>query len=301
MTLHKHVKYNAKRCLCNNWGKAVAIVLLSTAIYLLFVIIEMLAHLLLKLPAGPSAFILGQIPDSWILSGILSLVMALGSYLLLVPLHLGTTFWYYSLSEGTSEDILGIFCAFANRHLFFRSLGLAFCMGVRSLLYALLYLLLPGAGTVASLWLLNHPVFEGAVFVGSMSLVLSLVLLTVAAVFWGIHIQKYFLAEYYLLDGKTSVHKALKSSIHATHGRRDEIFLFKLSFIGWGIASLFVLPTLYSSPYFSMSSLLYARVIMEEDRRRNSIVPFVPMSCAEEQQDTKTFETPGSETLEEEN
>ena len=29
MTLRKQVKYNAKRCLCNNWGKAISIVLLS--------------------------------------------------------------------------------------------------------------------------------------------------------------------------------------------------------------------------------------------------------------------------------
>lgn len=48
MKLRKQIKLNAKRCLCNNWGKAVSIVLLTSAIYLLFVIIEMLANLLLR-------------------------------------------------------------------------------------------------------------------------------------------------------------------------------------------------------------------------------------------------------------
>lgn len=43
MTLRKQVKYNAKRCLCNSWGKAVAISLMGVAIYMLFAIIEMIA------------------------------------------------------------------------------------------------------------------------------------------------------------------------------------------------------------------------------------------------------------------
>ena len=52
MTLRKQVKYNAKRCLCNNWGKAISIVLLNTAVYLLFAIIEMIIAQLLELPMG---------------------------------------------------------------------------------------------------------------------------------------------------------------------------------------------------------------------------------------------------------
>lgn len=59
MTLRKQIKYNSKRCLCNNWGKAVSITLLSTAIYLLFVIIEMIANFLLQIPIGTTGLIPG--------------------------------------------------------------------------------------------------------------------------------------------------------------------------------------------------------------------------------------------------
>ena len=83
MTLRKQVKYNAKRCLCNSWGKAVAISLMGVAIYLLFAIIEMIANLLLTLPAQTSYLIPG-ISDSWLLSFAISVVMAIGSFLLLV-------------------------------------------------------------------------------------------------------------------------------------------------------------------------------------------------------------------------
>lgn len=289
MTLHKQVKYNAKRCLCNNWGKAVAIVLLSTAIYLLFVIIELLAHLLLQLPAS-SAILIPGVSDGWILSLLLSLVTAVGSFILLVPLNLGTTRWYFDLSDGRSEDILNIFCCFAHKKLFFRSLGLALDITVRILFYSILYLTLPLAAVIFSLWLITASTFTGAIFVGSMLLILSVALFSIALVFLLICTQKYFLAKYYLLDKNITVREAIRSSIHATRGHRDSIFCFKLSFIGWAISSVLILPMLYFAAYFSMSSLLYARVLIEQDRRANSLVPFQSEPQPEDLDDTKTFD-----------
>lgn len=271
MTLRKQVKYNARRCLCNNWGKTVSIVLLSTAIYLLFIIIEMIANILLQLPAGASSSASAG-SETWMASFILSIVMATGSFLLIIPLELGITRWYYSLSDGISEDILNIFCCFSNRKMFFRSLWLSLNVGVRILLHGLRYLALPAAGIGFSLWMLRSPTAASS-FAGSLALVLSGALFLLFAVFWLIHIQKYFLAKYYLLDGQTTVGKAIRSSVHATRGIRDEIFLFQLSFLGWGLCSLFILPLLYVSAYYSMSAMLYARFLMEDDRRSNSIVP----------------------------
>ena len=98
MKLRKQIKLNAKRCLCNNWGKAVSIVLLTSAIYLLFVIIEMIANLLLQLPASSASA--QELSSAWMLSYLLTVLMAIGSFILLVPLHLGITAWYHSLSEG---------------------------------------------------------------------------------------------------------------------------------------------------------------------------------------------------------
>ena len=173
MKLRKQIKLNAKRCLCNNWGKAVSIVLLTSAIYLLFVIIEMIANLLLQLPASSASA--QELSSAWMLSYLLTVLMAIGSFILLVPLHLGITAWYHSLSEGVSDDILSIFGFFANRKMFFRSLWLSINTGVRAILYAVLYLILPTAGILFSVRLLNSPLSSGA-FVGSMTLVFSIAL-----------------------------------------------------------------------------------------------------------------------------
>ena len=194
MTLRKQVKYNAKRCLCNNWGKAISIVLLNTAVYLLFAIIEMMIAQLLELPIGDST-ILMSVSGAHTLSFILSLLMSIGSFLLMVPLNLGIMRWYHSLSDGVSEDIMGIFSCFANRKMFFRSLWLSLNTGVRIALTAVLYLFLPTVGFVLS------------------------------------------------------------------------------SFLLWALSSLLVLPVLYFSAYYSMSTMLYARFLMEQDKRSNSIVP----------------------------
>ena len=236
MTLRKQVKYNAKRCLCNNWGKAISIVLLNTAVYLLFAIIEMMIAQLLELPIGDST-ILMSVSGAHTLSFILSLLMSIGSFLLMVPLNLGIMRWYHSLSDGVSEDIMGIFSCFANRKMFFRSLWLSLNTGVRIALTAVLYLFLLMGG------------------------------------FFLMRIQRYFLAKYYLLDGETTVRQAIRSSVHATRGICDEILVFKFSFLLWALSSLLVLPVLYFSAYYSMSTMLYARFLMEQDKRSNSIVP----------------------------
>ena len=282
MTLRKQIKYNAKRCLCNNWGKAMAIVLLSCAIYLLFIIIEMIANMLLKVPVGAASMIQGM-SDTWLLSFGLTTFMSIASFVLLIPLELGINCWYHALSDGNSEDILNIFCCFANRRMFFRSLWLAINVGVRVLLYTLLYLTIPTIGIVLGTRILRQGSFAGAAFVGSLTLVLSGALFVLMLVFLLLCIQKYFLAKYYLLDGKTPVGKAVRASIHATRGLRDEIFLFRLSFIGWWISSVLILPLLYSSAYYSMSAMLYARFLMEQDHRANSLVPVEPPKSAESQ------------------
>ena len=168
MTLRKQVKYNAKRCLCNNWGKAISIVLLNTAVYLLFAIIEMMIAQLLELPIGDST-ILMSVSGAHTLSFILSLLMSIGSFLLMVPLNLGIMRWYHSLSDGVSEDIMGIFSCFANRKMFFRSLWLSLNTGVRIALTAVLYLFLPTVGFVLSSFLLSSHLSE-ALFLGSLSL-----------------------------------------------------------------------------------------------------------------------------------
>ena len=138
-----------------------------------------------------------------------------------------------------------------------------------------------------------------------MTLVFSIALFVLLLCFLLIRLQRYFLAQYYLLDQETSVRKAIRASIHASKGICDEIFAFKLSFLPWGIASILVLPLLYVSPYYSMSSLLYARFLMEQDKRANSLVVAsspqeTPEDYPEDIATTRQFDPQHEERLEDE-
>lgn len=302
MSLRKQVKQNAKKCLCNNWGKAISIVLLSTAIYLLFTIIEMIANLLLRLPAFASQ---QSLSGAWMVSYLITLLMAVGSFILIIPLRLGITNWYLNLSNGESDDILGIFSFFAKRKMFLRSLWLAIQIGVRVLLYSILYLIVPTAGVLFSIRVLNSSL-TGSAFIGSMTLVFSAALFVLLFCFLLLRVQRYFLARYYLLDQQTPVRKAIRASIHATRGIRDEILLFKLSFLPLGISLVFILPVLYVSPYYSMCSMLYARFLIEQDRRSNSLVVASPADSQEPEDypediaATRQFDPQHEERLEDE-
>ena len=140
------------------------------------------------------------------------------------------------------------------------------------LLTSLLYLIVPGTGIGFSIWLLSTAPFAGAIFAGSLALTFSAMLFLLMLGFLLVRLQKYFLPATTCWTPPQRYTRAIRNSIHATKSVRDEIFLFKLSFLGWGIASLILLPILYTSAYYSMSAMLYARFLMEQDKRSNSIV-----------------------------
>ena len=280
MKLRKLIKQNGKRCLYNNWGKAIAIVLLLLAVGLLFTLVELCINMVFGIPqimdVGNDGYFLNDLPNTSLLSMALTLIMACGSFLILAPLEMGVTSWYYSLSEGESPEILHIFNCFSGKY-YFRALSLQIHLWGRRLLLALLYFALPLAVFAASVLCLEFgPQYiseDMSYVIGSMGIVFSLLLAALLAVFYAIHIQKYFLARYYVVNEGLGVWEAMKKSRHASKGRRGEIFLFQLSWIPWFISCLLVIPGLYVYPYYEISSMIYARVLMEQHYRSTQLVP----------------------------
>ncbi|MBE6898987.1 MAG: hypothetical protein E7475_08305, partial [Ruminococcaceae bacterium] len=159
MNLRKLVKQNGKRCLYNNWGKAVAIVLLMLAVSLLFTIVELIIGLVFGTPqmvdVQNDGYWLNNLPNTSLLSIALTAIIAIGSFLITAPLKLGVTRWYYELTEGESPEILSIFNCFSSRQ-YFRALSLQIHILGRMLLWALLYFALPAAVLGASIWALDY-------------------------------------------------------------------------------------------------------------------------------------------------
>lgn len=291
MTLRKQIKQNAKRCLYTNWGKAIAIVLLSAAIYLLFSLIEVLIAMLVGVvpyeDIGYLGFALDNIPNVSTMSIALTAVITVGSFLIITPLNLGISGWYWRLSDNESDDILTIFQCFSSRKMFFRPLWLRISITLRAALWGVLIMGIPAAIIAyCSIWAPRG-------IAATLGAVFGAALLLVTTIFWILVLQRYFLARYYLLDGTTKVRAAIKKSVHATKGERDAILMFQFSYIGWFLLNLFVIPWVYSKPYYNMSCVLYARFLMESDMRHTQLVPYQPPT--EQAGDGETEQAPISQ------
>lgn len=283
MKLHKQVKANGRRCLYNNWGKAVAIALLQLAIYLLFALLE----LILSLIFGSSRMLEGgYLPGTTLLSMLLTLILAVGGFLIDSPLKLGITQWYYGLSEGRSDEVLNIFSFFSGWKSYFRALLLQVNIWGRKLILGIFYFLLPALTGAASVWCLDfgdrYLSSDLSYVLGSMGLLFSLLLALLLGVCYAIAVQRFFLAPYYVANEDMGVWEALKKSRHASRDKRGEIFLFKLSWLPWFLSCLLVIPAIYAVPCYKMSAMLYARVLMEQHCRSTQIVPLDPETEEEE-------------------
>ena len=296
MKLRKLVKQNGKRCLYNNWGKAIAIVLLMLAVSLLFTIVELIIGMVFGTPqmvdVGNDGYWLNNLPNTSLLSIALTAIIAVGAFLVTAPLKLGITRWYYELSEGDSPEILSIFNCFSSRQ-YFRALSLQIHILGRMILWALLYFALPIVVLGASLWVLDYGPYymnlDMCYVIGSMGLMFTVLLTVFFGFFYAVAMQKFFLARYYVTNENLGVWEALKKSRHATRGKRGEILLFRLSFLPWFLSCALVLPCLYVQPYYEISAMLFARVMIEEHYRSTQLVPVESESDLDS---TQVFEVP---------
>ena len=296
MNLRKLVKQNGKRCLYNNWGKAVAIVLLMLAVSLLFTIVELIIGLVFGTPqmvdVQNDGYWLNNLPNTSLLSIALTAIIAIGSFLITAPLKLGVTRWYYELTEGESPEILSIFNCFSSRQ-YFRALSLQIHILGRMLLWALLYFALPAAVLGASIWALDYGPYymnlDMCYVIGSMGLLFAVLLAIFFGLFYAAAMQKYFLARYYVTNENLGVWEALKKSRHASKGKRGEILLFMLSFLPWFLSCVLVIPSLYVHPYYETGAMLYARVLMEQHYRSTQLVP---VEKEEDMDSTQVFDVP---------
>ena len=59
------------------------------------------------------------------------------------------------------------------------------------------------------------------------------------------------------------MHKAFSLSVKATKGLCPNIIRFKISYFGWALLSVLVLPLFWSLPYYSTASAIYAKYLAE--------------------------------------
>lgn len=281
MSLFSAFKRNAKLALKGQWGAAIGTFLVVVGVQGLLAGLEhkalqifVVKPFLQNPTMEPQTFDLAQLTRELLIGSqgemIISSVFLLLSLLLLSPLQLGLTRWYYTLIRGNGAPFSEVFYFFENLGRFWRAVWHTVQLGLRSFLWSLVFFLLPGGVAGVSLWFLStegiSPQTRSAASVG---VVLACGLLFLGIALFLIFINRYALVPYLLCESDSiTVAEAFQTSVRYTKHHRVLLLLFSLSFIGWYLLVPFTmfLLLLFVVPYHNAATMLLSRYLVEKNR-----------------------------------
>lgn len=297
MSLSKLIKQDARKALDGAWIKGAALLLIVLLPGVLLNLVESVMRKLLDIPfftdiSPESALKFGAGVNLHLVSLMLSLFLSLLLFLLYTPLEQGVYRWYYRRTKGINDSLRDVFFPFEAASTYGKSLWLYLRIYFRTTLWGILFF----SPALAVFYFNIFYRKNGAITLSpQMSFLLNTILLLwclLAAVFTAIRARRYFLAPYMLAEQpKTNVTVLIRRSCRLMRGNAANVFLFELSFITWllplAIALVFyycfnapglwmaaglllvlqfiILLMLY--PYMEMSRALYARYILDAQRR----------------------------------
>lgn len=277
MSVRSKVKVNARKAMTQNFIKSLSVTLILISVALLYAVFVMVANMVVELFIGPLG---GRgILDDWnyLYSPILVGVSFLVQLVLFSPLVIGCAGWFYRLVGDENTDVIDLFDHFSGIRRYFGSLWFQLNLAVRSFFYSFLFTAVPvavlGMGylLITGRWVSQDFSAPLSVLLGSMLMIAGTVLFIALGIFAWVFLKRYFLAPYLYAAGDCSVRQAFKQSVYFMKGHKGELFLFDLSFIGWFLCCIVLVPILYVFPYYTSASALYARVLIERGQREKEV------------------------------
>lgn len=269
MEFHRRIKKSARASLQGSWGQAVAIVFTVLGVYLLISALEQALYLVLGLSGFLDVF---NTPEFYLddsLNTDLGAVLSTGFsslllFLLGAPLTAGSAGWYFSLSAGTPLGFEGLFRPFTSGRSYIRVLGAALLVGVRSALWGVAFLLPPGALAALFLWASGTDNLPVSAMLINIGFAISQLLFAIALFFFFVFLQRYSLVYYLLADRpQVSAARAVGMSVKMMKNHKWESVSLRISFVGWHLLSLLILPMLYTAPFYHASMAIYSRYVIE--------------------------------------
>ncbi len=243
------VKQTARTALRGNWVKAT--IATSAVIFPVFICIFV-------------ADLVATISSSF--AGIT--IMLILSFLLLLPLFLGALGFFRRILWGQDDSVLMIFRYFSSIADYCRAIHLSFLVIIRLLANAIL-LFSPGlivrvfAGNkLYSLINVSMPVWaESLIYV-------SYFLLALGALALFFVMLKIYLAPFlFVADEDMDVDEVINMSQIISKRTSPDFFWLVLSFAPWILASVFVIPLVFTLPYFICSYLVHCRFAVAQYNR----------------------------------
>lgn len=264
MELHRVIRKDARRLLSTVWGRSLAALLILLGVYLLIMTVE---SALLFTFSGEDVFSFSVLDprtastETLVITGGAVFV----SLLTLPALALGYERLHLSFAMGKAEGLEPLFLFFSSVKKLLASAVFSIALTLRmGVCFALA--LTPGVLLASFLWF-YMPVTSRTLQmlqIGACLLCVLLLLLCLSLAL--IFTRRWFLAPYYFALGE-NVHRSFALSVRATKGLHTKLMRFSLSFFGWAVLSLLILPMLWCVPYYSAAKALYAEYLMEHFER----------------------------------
>ena len=270
MELFRIIKKDARRALHSFAGRATASVLIIAMAYLAVTITH---SALLFIFSGAESLQYDFFSIAECSAEILAVTggMSLLYFLIMPALFLGYTKLHFAFAEGKDESINTLFDMFSSPKKFFGSFLFGICCAVLGIL-SFAAGTAPGAALFycAYNFIPESTATLSILRIGALCICTSVIIL--GAVFTLVFIRRWHLAPYYFVTG-SGIFRSFRQSAKATAGIHGDILRFRLSFIGWALLSFFILPMLYSIPYFFIASAIHAKYLMEKYEHSLAVVP----------------------------
>lgn len=251
------IKAEARLSLKDKWPKALGIGALALSSFCLIYVFFSMLYLMFS----------GALGSTW--GMVLSLIPAFFIWqFFCVPLLYGVLRWFWFTASGEDIPVNEIFFYFSRTREYIRSISLGFRIFCR--IVGILFVCFLPSGIISVLCrpaLYDMLNFAMPFFVSSLWS-LGNVLTLFGTILSTILLLRYFAAPILMInDNNISPQEALHLSSIISKQVNGKTFGFLLSFFGWAILSLLVIPLLYILPFFMASYAIYCKYIIENYNR----------------------------------
>ena len=260
MELHRIIKSDARRALSRYWAKSAVSAVIVFAAYLAIALAESVLLFVFSGEEAP-AFDIFNLAETSTEALVITGISAFVFCLLMPALLIGYRKLHLAFANGGETAVATLFDSFSSFREFLRAIAFTLLLTIRrTLVFAAA--LVPGGALIYAAYRFIKPqsrtVYMLELCAYCVGGILILLCLALALIF----VQRWFAAPYYLAGG-TGVHKAFSLSVKATKGLCPNIIRFKISYFGWALLSVLVLPLFWSLPYYSTASAIYAKYLAE--------------------------------------
>ena len=276
----------------NNWGKAVAVTIFVLSISSSVTMLMQLFRLGLNINLEEKTFSLSSyLSDIYINQGVLIesfkntssantiiyylilLVVLILSFIVLEPLSLGASRFYFYVSKGESPSVEEIFYYFRGKKAFLRSLNFGINALLRGLLWGLVCMLPGTVIMIISGMLSAMPITASSISQYSIALVpISMITLVIGYIFLLAIVLRYFLASYLFISREEiGIKECFKVSFKSMVGYRISVLKLYITFIPWLLLCFFVVPLLYVIPYLQTAKFTCAKWLLVEIEKRDRL------------------------------